>query len=495
MRSSTLLALAALGLVSLAARPAVAGTLLVPQQFSTIQAALTAAKPYDTVLVSAKPKGGVYNEAVTITTPNIVLQGVGNPIIDGAGLAVSVPNPYNPAYPTITYSNGIEIRASHVAVRGLTVQNTGDGTYYDSSSAINAGYLGANYTSFNNFSDIEISGVTLRNDTTGITITGQGTPAAPGGTVINPSGYRILGCLFTGEGKDGVDLNGVSNLVITGNQFTGNQGNGLSIGGGFSYPVTGALVAGNVFKNNAYDGADATGFGLLVTANESAANGDYGFFVNTAPFFGAAPGAAAASPSYVTLNSVHDNVLYGVDARGAQTIAANSITGNGGAGVYLDGADGSTISGNVITGTTLAGEYDGDGTGIFADFSAVSYGGDSGLKISANQVSGNSGDGIYFADTAGGVVSANSVTGNKGVGIHLSDYTYYNSYNGYAAVPTTVTQNRAVHNAVVDARDEASASDTITDSNGEYFSGDGAKTLNVWTKNLFGTTDPVGLSK
>ena len=85
MPSSTSLALAALGLVAFTL-PATAGTLLVPQQYPTIQKALNAAKPYDTVLVSAKP-GGAYSEAITISTPHLVLQGVGNPILDGSKLA------------------------------------------------------------------------------------------------------------------------------------------------------------------------------------------------------------------------------------------------------------------------------------------------------------------------------------------------------------------------------------------------------------------------
>jgi len=82
----------------------------------------------------------------------------------------------------------------------------------------------------------------------------------------------------------------------------------------------------------------------------------------------------------------------------------------------------------------------------------------------------------------GGVISYNNVTGNQGVGIHLSDYTSDYGSDDYA--PTTVTQNRALHNTLFDARDDASAPD-----------GDGATTINIWTKNVFGTTDPVGLSK
>jgi len=484
--------LAAAALAS-AAVPAFAGTLLVPQQFPTIQKAVNAAKPYDTVLVSAKPKGGVYNEAVTITTPNIVLQGLGNPVLDGTGLAVSVPNPYNPAFPTITYPNGIEVRASHVSVRGLTVQNTGSGDYFDGSSAINAGYSAPDGSAYYNFSDIEISGVTLKNDNTGITITGMG-PRAADGTITNPAGYRVIGCVATGNFKNGATFSGVSDIVITGNKFTSNSQIGLSLGG-FLGGVSSALVTGNQFKNNTSDGADIYGTGLLVTANESALNGTDGLLVNTAPFsFGPAPTTAPA-PSAVALNSVHDNGSYGLYAQGAQTISGNSFSKNSGAGIVLEGADGSAILGNVISGTVLASGNSGDGAGIFADFPTTPSGGDSKLKISFNQISGDAGDGIYINGYAGGVISLNNVVKNQGVGIHLSDITHYYSSNGYTAAPTIVTQNVAVHNAVFDARDDASAPDSLTDSNGQYYNGDGATTLNVWAKNVFGKTDPAGLSK
>ena len=153
----------AAAMLAAAAVPAAAGTLLVPQQFSTIQAAVSAAKPGDTVLVSAKPKGGVYNEAVTIMTPSIILQGQGNPIIDGTGLGVAAPVSSGSSF---TYPNGINILASHVAVRGLTVQNTGDGNYYDRSTGIYAGYFSPDGgTTIMNSSDIEISSVTVRKDT------------------------------------------------------------------------------------------------------------------------------------------------------------------------------------------------------------------------------------------------------------------------------------------------------------------------------------------
>ena len=48
------------------------GTLRVPQDYPTIQAAVNAAKPGSLVLVSP----GVYKEAVTVTTANIVIRGL-----------------------------------------------------------------------------------------------------------------------------------------------------------------------------------------------------------------------------------------------------------------------------------------------------------------------------------------------------------------------------------------------------------------------------------
>ncbi len=494
------LAAAALAAASL---PAAAGTLLVPQQFPTIQAALNAAKPYDTVLVSAKPKGGVYSEAVAITTPHVTLQGRGNPIIDGSGYtAISVPIPGS-YYSNMVYPNAIDIRANSVTVSGLTIQNV-PGSYSSTGGAgINAGYTSADYSTTYGFSGICLSGIILSSDYNGITVQGESFSAINGVyTSASAQNFSLLGSTVTGCTNYAASISSTNDLLISSNKFVGNTETGLSIGNGFSLPTANVLVAGNLFKNNGGDGMDAYGTGITVTANESASNGDYGILVDTTPLFGAVP--ASPSPTSVAFNSVHDNSVYGLYIEGAQTVSANSIAKNGGAGIILEGADGSTISGNLISGTALAtGDY-GDGAGIFADFPTASYGADSKLKLSFNQISGNTGDGIYINEYAGGVISSNSVVKNQGIGIHLSDITYYYSYYGYPAAPTTVTQNVAVHNGVFDARDDASAgpgdsadgvAGYIQDSNGQYYYGDSATTINVWTKNLFGTTDPIGLSK
>ena len=200
--------------------------------------------------------------------------------------------------------------------------------------------------------------------------------------------------------------------------------------------------------------------------------------------------------SALQFNSVHDNKGGGLYATGTQTISGNSLARNLGFGLYLYGADYSQVIFNQVSGTGLTGYYGDDGTGIYAE-SVPTYTTAGGpVSITANAVSGNSGDGVFLY-AAGSTLSYNSVSGNSGIGIHLSDMpSLYTSY-GYTAPGNTVTQNIALRNTVFDARDDASASDNVT-YNGATSYGDGGSygpSLNVWTKNVFGTTDPVGLSK
>lgn len=507
MRLSTFLALAALGLTA-SALPAAAGTLLVPQQFPTIKKALAAAKPYDTVLVSAKPKGGVYNEAVTINTPHVVLQGRGNPVLDITGLETEVyPLPNSPTYHHTVYPNGIEIRADHVAIRGLTVENTGGTDYGIGASGINVGYTSADLQTQYGFSGIEISGVTARNDYNGITITGYSSAATPGAPVTLLRGNRLLGNLVTGSTNfyGGGAIIGGGSLVITGNRFTNNAGLGLAVvsNGGYNAPdPEDALIAGNQFTGNGSDGLYAAGTGLTVAGNEAASNAGAGMIVAAPVYDPADAKAPSTAVTAVTFNSVHENKVTGLWVVGTQTVAGNLLSRNVGYGLFLLVAEHSTVCYNLITGTTLLGggyslEGDGeslrgDGSGIYADSTYAQTGFGGLLTVTANGTSGNAGDGIFLDGISGSTASFNDASGNAGIGIHLSGFATYLAPDGAAL--NTVTQNRALHNALPDARDDAAASAPITYNAASYY-GLGLPTVNVWTKNQFGTTDPVGLSK
>lgn len=481
-----------------AALPAAAATLSVPSKaYPTIQKAVSAAKPGDTVLVSAKPGGGVYNEAVTITTPGIVLQGKNNPIIDGTGLGVTAPA-QPPFAPVTTYPSGIDIRASHVAVRGLTVQNTG-GDRNGGGSGINAGYFAPAGNTYVGFSDIEISGVTARNNYVGITVQGYagGNPFS-GGTVVSSKGYRLLGDVVTGSTRDGADIVGVSGALISGCRFVNNGSAGLSVGTqDYSpSPTQNVLVAGNVFSGNYYDGLDTNGDGLVVTANEAASNGYAGMSLTASLYNPAVKDPAAPNPpaSAVSFNSVHDNEYHGLNVSGTMTVSGNLLRANLGYGLHLKDAEYSTVSYNLITGTLTSGYDDFDGTGLCLE-SNYSYltGGQGGfVTITGNVITGSAGDGVFLSQSTGCTLSRNDVSGSAGVGIHLDDYP------SVGDAPNTVTGNRALRNTLFDARDDADAPDDLTYPSGRVSYGDNGyygPTVNVWTKNTFGTTDPVGLSK
>jgi plastocyanin len=80
------------------------GTLRVPDDFPTIQAAVDAAKPGGLVLVAP----GIYKEAVTVTTENIVIRGLdrAKTVLDGG----------------FTFDNGIKVLADGVAVENMTAR-------------------------------------------------------------------------------------------------------------------------------------------------------------------------------------------------------------------------------------------------------------------------------------------------------------------------------------------------------------------------------------
>lgn len=468
--ASLTVALLAAAAVPACILPAAAGTLLVPSQFPTIQKALNAARPYDTVLVSAKPKGGVYNEAVTIATPHVTLQGRNNPVIDGTGLGTPSPNPFQPG----TYPNAVEIQAGHVAVRGLVIQNTGNLQGFGfgpGGSGINVGAPSADGLSSVSYGDIEITGVTVRSSVAGITISGLS--GANDGTALMLKGYTLSGDTVSGSVASGVRVSDTSGALITGCRFTGSGGDGL----------------------------DTNGSGIVVSGNEVAANSGYGMALN-APRYNPAkndPKAPNPAPSTAAFNTVHDNQRFGISVTGTQTITGNVLARNTDYGLYLYFADYSVVSFNSIIGTALAVFFgpDDDGTGLYAT-SGLSYpeGTPGGfLLITGNSIAGNAGDGLFLGSVVKCTVSLNDVSGNSGVGIHLSDYTATDEGLSAGKAPNTVALNHALRSTLFDARDDASAPDTLTYPNGYTSVGDGITTVNVWTKNQFGTTDPVGLSK
>lgn len=101
-------------------------TLRVPEQYPTIQAAVTAAKPGD--LVSIAP--GIYHEAVTVNTPNLTIRGRNRQqvILDG----------------NLTLGNGFTVLANNVVLENMTARRyIGNGFYWTGVQGFRGSYLTA----------------------------------------------------------------------------------------------------------------------------------------------------------------------------------------------------------------------------------------------------------------------------------------------------------------------------------------------------------------
>jgi hypothetical protein len=131
MKKLTLvLAVAALAITPLSAPAATARTLNVPSDFKTIQAAVNAAHPGDTILIAP----GRYKEGVIVKTPHITIRGLdrNKVIVDGE----------------FKRSNGILVnKANDVTIENLTACcNTSNGVLW----SYVTGYTGHYLTAYNN---------------------------------------------------------------------------------------------------------------------------------------------------------------------------------------------------------------------------------------------------------------------------------------------------------------------------------------------------------
>ena len=105
------------------------GTLRVPADYPTIQAAVDAAKPGSLVLVAP----GVYREAVTVSNPRIVIRGEerGTTILDGE----------------FTRENGFKVIADGVAIENMTARNFAENGFFWTGVT---GYRGSYLTAIRN---------------------------------------------------------------------------------------------------------------------------------------------------------------------------------------------------------------------------------------------------------------------------------------------------------------------------------------------------------
>lgn len=277
-------------------------TLRVPEKFSTIQAAVDAAKEGDLVLISP----GTYTESVTVETPGIVIRGLdrNTTILKGDGQAENGIKVFSDrvAVENLTIrdyrSNGLLFggsygeddflkgyRASYITVHnnglygvyGFTAQGGMIDHVYASGQRDGGVYIGqcqpcntvvtdvvaennaVGYMGTNSGGDLYVVNSVFSNNRVGVQPNAANKEELPpgvglvvAGNVINnnnnpdtPKATNAIGV--------GVGIGGAHNTEVLNNRIEGNQSGGVLVSSNENFDATGTVVKGNQLANNGVD--------------------------------------------------------------------------------------------------------------------------------------------------------------------------------------------------------------------------------------------------
>lgn len=402
----------------------------------TIQAAVTAAAPGDTVLVNpSAPTALAYFEAVTIPP------GKDGLILEGASPTNSIIDSYFAGAPTIT------IQSNNVTVEKLTLRN-GYGITVD--SGVSGTLISkVQILRTSSYACITINGLntTIEQSTLagcgsyGIYWNGSGTS---GLTVSkNTIGRTTNACILaygngssiekntlTNCGGVGIDLHG-DNATATKNTVSTAYGAGISLDGDSPTVDSNKTSAtyGTGVTVTCHDVGNTTCTGGLLTGNtvSSTYAGSYGVYVYV---YGTSPGIVTVEKNKVSQTGF-GFYLYGpkLSIEHNQSLDANSY------GFYVQG-DNATIDHNVSR------RSHGDGFSLY---------GSNGV-FTNNTAQDNLQDGIRLSSGSGDALTSNIAKGNTTSGIHVISST------------ATLTSNTAKQNGRADFCNTGSSVTTTSNS-------------------------------
>jgi len=290
-------------------------TINVPVDYSTIQAAITAASPGDTILVAA----GTYNENVTIDE-SVILQGGSGVTLQGSGSG-----------------SGFLIKSADITIDEFEIKNFAIGI--------------RTYGGYSNFGNLTISNVNIQKNT-------------QNGVLIV---YDIFGtvtiedCQITENSQNGIGISNaatIGTLQISNTQVSQNGGHGLFLA---STSITNLLITDSSFDGSQTNGFCGITFGttasnigvLSMTRGSLSGNKGGGLYVIQAP----------SQFKSIFLNGVdiynnqESGIMLGGNAlTGALTVENCILQGNGWEHLDLSGGwfQKFSVTGNTfITGNTF----------------------------------------------------------------------------------------------------------------------------------------------
>jgi uncharacterized delta-60 repeat protein len=413
-------------------------------EFSTIQAAVTAAHAGDTIDVSA----GTYVEQVTIDK-DLTLTGAGTSTV------IESPATLDSSFVSggVNYDAVVAVLDANATIENLEINGLGNGN--------------ANY---------RFVGLGFHNAggaATDLTVTGTTDTPLDGAQ----GGYGIIAR---------EDVAGTYSLSITGNIINDYQKNGVDVrGSGLSANVSGNTITGAGQTGVIAQNGIVAGFGAQATITDNTVSDDSytDLAQNNATgilLYNAADGSSA-SGNTVTGSDVGVYAYY--DA-GTTTITGNQISGSDEAGIVSDGGT-SAISDNTLENNT------GDGIDLYDDQTGTTLTGDS-IDTSGSEIAiGNySNDNIDASgETFNGVLAGTATTAQQYV---ITDTIFDGiDASGYGLVTTSQTA------LYVTPADEASSPGAIGRAEGfagvnETIHVEGTLTFNTTASHsTYGQTTPV----